>query len=60
MKQLESNTEQFKTTENVEFEVDDYHLQRLRELGLDTDEDNDTDQYISRIWKKQTAKNIQL
>tara|TARA_B110000211_G_scaffold138120_1_gene157921 strand:+ start:859 stop:1473 length:615 start_codon:yes stop_codon:yes gene_type:complete len=49
IKQLESNTEQFKTTENVEFEVDDYHLQRLKELGLDTDEDDGTDQYISRI-----------
>ena len=29
-------------------EVDDYHLQRLKELGLDG-EDDDVDQYISRI-----------
>ena len=49
IKQLESNTEQFKTTENVEWEVDSYHLQRLKELGLDTDEDDNTDEYISRI-----------
>jgi hypothetical protein len=47
-KQIESQTEHFGTTEKVEFEVDDYHLQRLKELGLDGDED-DTNQYISRI-----------
>jgi hypothetical protein len=47
-KQIESQTEHFGTTEKVEFEVDDYHLQRLKELGLDNDED-DTNQYISRI-----------
>jgi hypothetical protein len=47
-KQIESQTEHFGTTEKVEFEVDDYHLQRLRELGLDGDDD-DTNQYISRI-----------
>jgi len=33
----------------VEWEVDDYHLQRLKELGLDDEEDDDPNQYISRI-----------
>jgi hypothetical protein len=47
-KQIESQTEHFGTTEKIEFEVDDYHLQRLKELGLDDDLD-DTNQYISRI-----------
>jgi len=32
----------------VSWEVDDYHLQRLKELGLHNDED-DVNQYISRI-----------
>ena len=36
-----------KNTENVEWEVDSYHLQRLKELGLDTDEDDNTDEYMS-------------
>ena len=31
----------------VDWEIDDYHLQRLKELGLE-DED-EVDQYISRI-----------
>ena len=30
-------------------EVDDYHLQRLRELGLGDDDEDDVNQYISRI-----------
>ena len=47
-KQIESQQEHFGTTERIEFEVDDYHLQRLKELGLDDDED-DINQYISRI-----------
>ncbi len=47
-KQIESQTEHFGTSEKVEWEVDAYHLQRLRELGLDDDID-DTNQYISRI-----------
>jgi hypothetical protein len=33
----------------VEWEVDDYHLQRLKELGLDEDDEDDPNQYISRI-----------
>ena len=48
VKQIETKQEHFGTTEKVEWEVDDYHLQRLKELGLDDDED-DVNQYISRI-----------
>ena len=48
VKQIESQQEHYGTTENIEWEVDDYHLQRLKELGLDDDED-DVNQYISRI-----------
>jgi hypothetical protein len=48
VKQIESHQEHRGTTERVEWEVDDYHLQRLRELGLEDDED-DVNQYISRI-----------
>tara|TARA_A100000172_G_scaffold60874_2_gene40326 strand:- start:560 stop:1171 length:612 start_codon:yes stop_codon:yes gene_type:complete len=47
VKQIESKREHFGTTEKVEWEVDDYHLQRLKELGLE-DED-EVNQYISRI-----------
>jgi len=48
VKQIETKQEHFGTTEKVEWEVDDYHLQRLKELGLDDDKD-DVNQYISRI-----------
>jgi hypothetical protein len=48
VKQIESKQEHFGTSEKVEWEVDDYHLQRLKELGLDGDDD-DVDQYISRV-----------
>ena len=48
VKQIETKQEHFGTSEKVEWEVDDYHLQRLKELGLDDDED-DVNQYISRI-----------
>ena len=48
VKQIETKQEHFGTSEKVEWEVDDYHLQRLKELGLDGDDD-DTNQYISRI-----------
>ena len=47
VKQIESKQEHFGTTDKVEWEVDDYHLQRLKELGLDDEED--VNQYISRI-----------
>jgi hypothetical protein len=46
--QIESHQELNSTTEKVEWEVDQYHLDRLRELGL-SDNDDDVDQYISRI-----------
>ena len=48
MKQIESQQEHYGTTETIEWEVDDYHLQRLKELGL-TDDEDDVNQYISRI-----------
>ena len=48
VKQIESHQEHKGTSEKVEWEVDDYHLQRLKELGLDS-EDDDINQYISRI-----------
>ena len=47
-KQIETQQEYNGTTEQVNWEVDDYHLQRLKELGLDGDDD-DVDQYISRV-----------
>jgi hypothetical protein len=49
VKQIESKQEHFGTSEKVEWEVDDYHLQRLKELGLDSDNEDDPNQYISRI-----------
>jgi len=49
VKQIESHIEHHGTTEAVTFEVDDYHLQRLKELGLGDDEEDDINQYISRI-----------
>ena len=48
-KQIESQQEHYGTSETINFEVDDYHLQRLKELGLDGDETDDTEQYISRV-----------
>jgi hypothetical protein len=49
VKQIESHQEHFGTTDKIEFEVDEYHLQRLRELGLGDDDEDDINQYISRI-----------
>ena len=51
IKHIEDHVSVVKTTEAVNFEVDDYHLKRLKELGLDTQEDDpdNVDQYISRI-----------
>jgi hypothetical protein len=48
-KQIESHIEHHGTTDKVEWEVDDYHLQRLRELGLNDEDEDDVNQYISRI-----------
>ncbi len=49
VKQIESKQEHFGTSEKVEWEVDSYHLQRLKELGLDGEDDDDPNQYISRV-----------
>jgi hypothetical protein len=49
VKQIESKQEHFGTSEKVEWEVDDYHLQRLKELGLSDEDEDDVNQYISRI-----------
>ncbi len=49
VKQIESHQEHNSTTDKVEWEVDDYHLQRLRKLGLGDDNEDDVNQYISRI-----------
>jgi len=49
VKQIESHKEFNSTSEKVEWEVDDYHLQRLKELGLDNEDEDSPNQYISRI-----------
>ena len=50
VQQIEDHVSVSKTTNAINFEVDEYHLKRLRELGLGKDEDPDgVDQYISRI-----------
>ena len=49
LKQIESKQEHYGTSEKVEWEVDDYHLQRLKELGLDDADEEEVNQYISRI-----------
>jgi len=48
-KQIETHQEHFGTSNAVNFEVDDYHLQRLKELGLGDDDEDDVNQYISRL-----------
>ena len=49
VKQIESHIEHHGTSEKVEWEVDNYHLQRLKELGLGDDDEDEVNQYISRI-----------
>tara|TARA_R110000803_G_scaffold178723_1_gene241138 strand:+ start:688 stop:1302 length:615 start_codon:yes stop_codon:yes gene_type:complete len=49
VKQIETGAEHFGTTDKIEWEVDDYHLQRLKELGLDDGDEDDLNQYVSRI-----------
>lgn len=49
VKHIESHQEHYNTTDKVEWEIDDYHLQRLRELGLTDEDEDETNQYISRI-----------
>jgi hypothetical protein len=46
--QIESHNTVNNTSEAINWEVDDYHLQRLKELGLEIDED-DINELISRI-----------
>ncbi len=46
--QIESHREHFKTTDAVNWELDDYDVERFKELGL-IDDDDETHQYISRI-----------
>lgn len=48
VKQIESHTEHNGTTDAVNWELDDYDVERFKELGLIDDED-ETHQYISRI-----------
>tara|TARA_R100001443_G_C3362750_1_gene179363 strand:- start:1589 stop:2236 length:648 start_codon:yes stop_codon:yes gene_type:complete len=43
IKKLEDNLSVTKTTEAVDMQLDDYHLQRLRELGLDGENPVDDD-----------------
>jgi len=45
--QIEEQTPHHGTSETVEFEVDEYHLKRLKELGFG--DDDDVNQYISRL-----------
>jgi len=48
-KQIETGTKMSKTTENVNFELDEYHIRRLRELGLYEDKtDDDPYSLVSR------------
>lgn len=47
---LENNMEvTFKTSENVELELDEYNLRKLKELGLIDDKPDDGTEFISRI-----------
>ena len=41
VEQLEDHKPLSKTTEAINFQLDDYHLKRLNELGLDDDKDSD-------------------
>ena len=43
IKKLEDNLSVSKTTKAVDMQLDDYHLQRLRELGLDGENPTDED-----------------
>ena len=43
IKKLEDNLSVSKTTDAVDMQLDDYHLQRLRELGLDGENPTDED-----------------
>ena len=49
VKTIESHQEHYGLSEEVNWQVDDYHLQRLKELGLDIPDEDDVNQYISRL-----------
>ena len=45
IEQLEGHVPLNNATEAINFELDDYHMQRLKELGLDGDKKDDDDPY---------------
>ena len=45
IQQLEDHVPLNNTTDAIDFQLDDYHLQRLKELGLDGEEKDDDDPY---------------
>jgi hypothetical protein len=45
IRQLEDHVPLYKTTPKIDFELDDYHMQRLKELGLDGKDEDDDDPY---------------
>jgi hypothetical protein len=45
MQQLEETKSYSKTTEAIDFQLDDYHLSRLKEIGLYEDPKSDDDPY---------------
>jgi|TARA_R110001592_G_scaffold63007_1_gene192881 hypothetical protein len=45
IEQLEDHVPLNNTTEAINFELDDYHMQRLKELGLDGNKKDDDDPY---------------
>ena len=48
--QIEDSVPKFNTSDAIEFELDDYHLERLKELGLhDSSEPDDGSEFISRL-----------
>ncbi len=50
LEQIDSPVRVNQTTEAINWELDDYHLQRLKELGLmDDEKDDDPNEFISRI-----------
>lgn len=47
--QIESHNTVNNTSEAINWEVDNYHLQRLKELGLELNEEDNFDDLISRL-----------
>jgi len=43
IQQLEDHVPLYKTSDAIDFQLDDYHLQRLKELGLDGDKEDEGD-----------------